>query len=85
MPTSTSERVPSAAEIWASWDAMGLAGAVISDISWLVAADAAFHATYTTLADTVARESCHGEANMLDDSMVNSPPEALACPACSAS
>ena len=47
--------------------------------------------TVTIPADTVARDSCNGAANMLVINrpspiilMVNAPPEALTCPACSA-
>jgi hypothetical protein len=77
MPTSRTERVPSAAVIAASWDAPGLAVEAVSDIDFLCCRGiAAFCATYTTPADTVARVSCNGEANMLVVpliSMVNSP------------
>ena len=42
------------------------AGEAVSGIDWLCCRGiAAFCATYTTLADTVARISCNGEANML--------------------
>jgi hypothetical protein len=66
MPTSTTERIPSAAMISASWDALALAGEAVSGIEWLCRRGiAAFCATYTTPADAVARDSCNGGANML--------------------
>ena len=68
IPTSTTERGPSAAAISASWDALALAGESISDISsepQLTAADAAFRVTYTTPASGLARDSCNGLANMV--------------------
>jgi hypothetical protein len=80
MPTSTTERVPSAVVISASWDALLPADDAVSGIDLLNRHEiAAFCATYTTPADTVARDSCNGGANMLvvgPISMVNSPPEA---------
>ncbi len=66
MPTSTTERVPSAADISASWDALAPAGETVSGIKSLIRRGiAAFCATYTTPADTVARGSCNEVANML--------------------
>ena len=52
--------------ISASWDALAPAGETVSGIeSALSPRIAAFRATYTTPADTVARDSCNGGANML--------------------
>jgi hypothetical protein len=66
IPTSTTDRVPSAAVISASWDPPVLADGAVSGISMLgCRGNAAFRATYTTPADTVARDSCNGMANML--------------------
>jgi hypothetical protein len=66
IPTSTIDRVPSAAVISASWDVLAVAGEAASDIENSVAAGiAAFRATYTTPADTVARDSCNRRGNML--------------------
>jgi hypothetical protein len=44
-------------------------GVTVSDISIFrhFGGSAAFFVTYTTLVDTVARETCNGVANMLDD------------------
>jgi hypothetical protein len=67
--------------ISASWDVLA-AGRTVSGIELLFSPRmAAFSATYTTPADTLARETCKGVANMLvvglpTISMVNSPPEA---------
>jgi hypothetical protein len=84
MPTSTTERVPSADVMSASWEVLVVAGKAYSGIKKLCRRKlVTFHATYTTPADTVARDSCNRQGNMLevrraypDDSMVNSPPEA---------
>jgi hypothetical protein len=66
MPTSTTERVPSAAVMSASGDAMGPAVEAVSGIELAHSPPrATFRATYTTPADTVARETCNGGANML--------------------
>jgi hypothetical protein len=68
MPTSTTERGPSAAAISASWDALALADETVSDITsepQLNATDAAFRVTYTTPASGLARDSCNGRANMV--------------------
>jgi hypothetical protein len=66
MPTSTIERVPSAAMISASWDALAPADGAVSDIDIAQSPRmAVFRATYTTPADTVARDSCNGTSNML--------------------
>jgi hypothetical protein len=67
-----------------SWEALVVAGKAVSGIKELYRHIlAVFHATYTTPADSLARDSCNGQGNMLvvrrahpDDSMVNSPPEA---------
>jgi hypothetical protein len=65
MPISTTERVPNAAVISASGDA-GLAGETVSAIDSAQFAALVRHPlTYTTAADTVARDSCNGKANML--------------------
>src|SRR5260221_11035056 len=66
MPTSTTERVPSAVVISASWDALLPADEAVSGIDLLNCRKmAAFRATYTTPADAVARDSCNGGANTL--------------------
>jgi hypothetical protein len=65
MPTSTTERVPSAAVISASWEALAPAGEAVSGIDIALSPRmAAFRATYTTPTDTVARDSCNGRVNM---------------------
>jgi hypothetical protein len=38
-----------------------------TSLSWVSAAITAFFITYTTPANTLARETCNDEANMLDD------------------
>src|SRR5260370_38866184 len=66
MPTSTTERVPSAVVISASWDALLPADEAVSGIDLLNCRKmAAFRATYTTPADAVARDSCNGGADKL--------------------
>src|SRR5882672_1293246 len=66
MPTSTTERVPSAALMSASWDALVLAGEAVSGIKIALSPRiAALCVTYTTAADTVARGSCNEGGNML--------------------
>src|SRR5260370_33287597 len=78
MPTSTTERVPSAVVISASWDALLPADEAVSGIDLLNCRKmAAFRATYTTPADAVARDSCNGGAEQLavaPHSMVTSLP-----------
>ena len=66
IPTSTTERVPRAAVISASWDPPTPAVGTVSDIDRSAATELRrFGATYTTPADTVARDSCNRGANML--------------------
>ena len=84
MPTSTTERDPSADVMSASWEMLAAACEAVSGIQNSVAAGiAAFHVTYTTHGNDQARGSCNRQGNMLevrraypDDSMVNSSPEA---------
>jgi hypothetical protein len=58
-----------AAKISASWGAVVGTGVTVSDISVFrhFGGIAALFATYTTLVDTVARETCNCVTNMLDD------------------
>ena len=69
MPTSTTERRPSADVMSASWVGLAWAGAAVSDIENSVdfAGFARGCDTYTTPIDAPARGSCHGDGNMLDD------------------
>ena len=86
IPTSTTERAPSAAVISASWVALALAGEAVSGIAFARSPqECGVPRDHTTPADTVARELLqrngeHGGSQASPISMVNSPPEALRMP-----
>ncbi|GEC56555.1 hypothetical protein BEL01nite_55980 [Bradyrhizobium elkanii] len=69
MPTSTIDRVPSAAAMSASRVGWVGAGTAASDIKKLGYWDELFRirATYTTPGDTLTSDSCNRAGNMLDD------------------
>jgi hypothetical protein len=65
MPTSTTERVPSADVTSASWEMLAAACEAVSGIQNSVAAGiAAFQITYTTRGNDQARDSCNRQRNM---------------------